>query len=118
MKTIPWPAARPRIGHIREYPPGIITFMLKRGCSTGCSSNSYSFLVIIKIDSKIDFLSLPKVELHKHRSVLLCFSLQLAQEYERGDQSVLGQCQCKGEYLETHGFGTGTWFYLKKCKEG
>lgn len=72
----------------------------------------------MKIDCKIDFLRLPKIDLCKNIVVLLCFSLQLAQEYESGDQSVVGHCQCKGEYLETHGFGTGTWFYFKKCKEG
>ena len=46
-------------------------------------------------------------------TVLTVFSFKIGQEHKRG----LTQCMCKGEYLETHGYGSGTKF-VWGCKEG
>ena len=39
--------------------------------------------------------------------VLTVFFFEIGQEHKRG---VLKQCTCRGEYLETHGYGSGTKF--------
>ena len=46
--------------------------------------------------------------------VLTVFSFEIGQEHKRG---ALKKCMCKGEYLETHGYGSGTRF-VGGCKEG
>ena len=46
--------------------------------------------------------------------VLTVFSFEIGQEHKRG---ALKKCMCKGEGLETHGYGSGTRF-VGGCKEG
>ena len=46
--------------------------------------------------------------------VLTVFSFEIGRQHKRG---ALKQCMCRGEYLETHGYGSGTRF-VGACKEG